>query len=181
MQPKLKNSDAVRTSSNQVQNQPPGEWVTPSEYARFKGVSTAYVAKFQRESGVPVVEGKMELSTVERYWSNRPNSRQKKIDFEQARTKKMEADARLAEMNADTMASQLVETESVVETWERSFAKIKTKLTSLPNKLGPILALHDDPKIVTNKLKNAINKTLNELATSTRRRNRPREEQPAIR
>jgi macrodomain Ter protein organizer (MatP/YcbG family) len=177
MQSKLKNSNAVRTSSNPVPNPPPGEWVTPSEYARFKGVSTAYVAKFQRESGVPVVEGKMELSTAERYWANRPNSRQKKIDFEQARTKKMEADARLAEMSADTMARQLVETESVVETWERSFAKIKTKLTGLPNKLGPILALQDDPKIVTNQLKNAINKTLNELATSARRRNRRRAKQ----
>ena len=83
----------------------------------------------------------------------------------------MEADARLAEMSADTMASQLVETASVVETWERSFAKIKTKLTALPNKLGPILAVQDDPKIVTNQLRNAINKALNELAADARKRN----------
>ena len=83
----------------------------------------------------------------------------------------MEADARLAEMSADTMASQLVETASVVETWERSFAKIKTKLTALPYKLGPILAVQDDPKIVTNQLRNAINKALNELATDARKKN----------
>jgi hypothetical protein len=88
----------------------------------------------------------------------------------------MEADARLAEMSADTMASQLVETQSVVETWERSFAKIKTKMTALPNKMGPILAVQDDPKIVTNQLKNAINKILNELATNARRRNARRAE-----
>ena len=91
----------------------------------------------------------------------------------------MEADARLAEMSADTMASQLVETASVVETWERSFAKIKTKMTALPNKMGPILAVQDDPKICTNQLKNAINKILNELASNARRRNTRRAEPKA--
>ena len=83
----------------------------------------------------------------------------------------MEADAWLAEINANAMAHQLVDTERVVETWEWSFAKIKTKLTALPNKLGPIMAMQDDPKICTNQLRNAINKALNELAADARKRN----------
>ena len=145
--------------------------VTHPQYAKYKGVSTQYVHKFVKACGIKVVDNKFELEVAERYWHKRPQSRQKKIDFDEARTKKMEADARLAEMSADTMASQLVETASVVETWERSFAKIKTKLTALPNKLGPILAVQDDPKIVTNQLRNAINKALNELATDARKRN----------
>ena len=147
------------------------EWVTKSEYARYRGVTPIYVSRWIERDKVPTKDGKLEVEVADRYWHKRPQSRQKKIDFDEARTKKMEADARLAEMSADTMASQLVETASVVETWERSFAKIKTKLTALPNKLGPILAVQDDPKIVTNQLRNAINKALNELATDARKRN----------
>jgi macrodomain Ter protein organizer (MatP/YcbG family) len=152
------------------------EWVTKSEYARYRGVTPIYVSRWIERDKVPTKDGKLEVEVANRYWHKRPQSRQKKIDFDEARTKKMEADARLAEMNADTMASQLVETQSVVETWERSFAKIKTKMTALPNKMGPILAVQDDPKIVTNQLKNAINKILNELATNARRRNARRAE-----
>ena len=152
------------------------EWVTKSEYARYRGVTPIYVSRCIERDKVPTKDGKLDVEVANRYWHKRPQSRQKKIDFDEARTKKMEADARLAEMSADTMASQLVETQSVVETWERSFAKIKTKMTALPNKMGPILAVQDDPKIVTNQLKNAINKILNELATNARRRNARRAE-----
>ena len=154
-----------------MSNESKAEWVSLSQYARFKGVTLTYVRKWVAEFKVPQTENKLDLEVAERYWHKRPQSRQKKIDFDEARTKKMEADARLAEMSADTMASQLVETASVVETWERSFAQIKTKMTALPNKLGPILALQEDPKIVTNQLRNAINKALNELATDARKRN----------
>ena len=155
------------------------EWVTKSEYARYRGVTPIYVSRWIERDKVPTKDGKLEVEVADRYWHKRPQSRQKKIDFDEARTKKMEADARLAEMSADTMASQLVETASVVETWERSFAKIKTKMTALPNKMGPILAVQDDPKICTNQLKNAINKILNELASSARRRNSRRAESKA--
>ena len=155
------------------------EWVTKSEYARYRGVTPIYVSRWIERDKVPTKDGKLEVEVANRYWHKRPQSRQKKIDFDEARTKKMEADARLAEMSADTMASQLVETQSVVETWERSFANIKTKMTALPNKMGPILAVQDDPKIVTNQLKNAINKILNELATNARRRNARRAESKA--
>ena len=162
-----------------MSNESKTEWVSLSQYARFKGVTLTYVRKWVAEFKVPQTENKLDLEVAERYWHKRPQSRQKKIDFDEARTKKMEADARLAEMSADTMASQLVETASVVETWERSFAKIKTKMTALPNKMGPILAVQDDPKICTNQLKNAINKILNELASNARRRNTRRAEPKA--
>ena len=155
------------------------EWVTKSEYARYRGVTPIYISRWIERDKVPTKDGKLEVEVADRYWHKRPQSRQKKIDFDEARTKKMEADARLAEMSADTMASQLVETQSVVETWERSFAKIKTKMTALPNKMGPILAVQDDPKICTNQLKNAINKILNELASNARRRNTRRAEPKA--
>ena len=150
------------------------ELVSRGQYARYKGVTTPYIIAWIKKYDVPLTDNKLNVEVADRYWLMRPQSRAKKIDFSEARTAKMQADARLAEMNADQMAQQLVETESVVETWERAFAKIKTKLTALPNKLGPIMALQEDPKICTNQLRNAINKTLNELATAARGRNRRR-------
>ena len=150
------------------------ELVSRGQYARYKGVTKPYIIAWIKKYDVPLTDNKLNVEVADRYWLMRPQSRAKKIDFSEARTAKMQADARLAEMNADQMAQQLVETESVVETWERSFAKIKTKLTALPNKLGPIMALQEDPKICTNQLRNAINKTLNELATAARGRNRRR-------
>ena len=150
------------------------ELVSRGQYARYKGVTTPYIIAWIKKYDVPLTDNKLNVEVADRYWLMRPQSRAKKIDFSEARTAKMQADARLAEMNADQMAQQLVETESVVETWERSFAKIKMKLTALPNKLGPIMALQEDPKICTNQLRNAINKTLNELATAARGRNRRR-------
>ena len=150
------------------------ELVSRGQYARYKGVTTPYIIAWIKKYDVPLTDNKLNVEVADRYWLMRPQSRAKKIDFSEARTAKMQADARLAEMNADQMAQQLVETESVVETWERSFAKIKTKLTALPNKLGTIMALQEDPKICTNQLRNAINKTLNELATAARGRNRRR-------
>ena len=150
------------------------ELVSRGQYARYKGVTTPYIIAWIKKYDVPLTDNKLNVEVADRYWLMRPQSRAKKIDFSEARTAKMQADARLAEMNADQMAQQLVETESVVETWERSFAKIKTKLTALPNKLGPIMALQEVPKICTNQLRNAINKTLNELATAARGRNRRR-------
>ena len=80
----------------------------------------------------------------------------------------MIAEARTAEMNADELASKLGRTDSVIQAWERSYTKIKTKLQSLPTKLGPQLALQDDPKICTAQLKNAIGKLLNELSIESR-------------
>ena len=150
------------------------ELVSRGQYARYKGVTTPYIIAWIKKYDGPLTDNKLNVEGADRYWLMRPQSRAKKIDFSEARTAKMQADARLAEMNADQIAQQLVETESVVETWERSFAKIKTKLTALPNKLGPIMALQEDPKICTNQLRNAINKTLNELATAARGRNRRR-------
>jgi len=71
-------------------------------------------------------------------------------------------------MNADELASKLVRTDSVVQSWERSFLKIKSKLQSLPSRLGPQMAIQTDPKLCTSQLKNEIGKLLNELSRESR-------------
>ena len=142
--------------------------LTQKQFADHKGVSEAYVSKWVKEYSVPLVNRKLDLEVADRYWEKRPLTQEKRIDFNEARTRKMDADARQSEMLADEMAAKLVRTDSVVEAWERSYTKIKTKLQSLPTKLGPQLALQDDPRICTAQLKNAVGKLLNELSRESR-------------
>ena len=133
-----------------------GQLLKQTEYAKHKGVTEAYISAWIKRDEVPLVNGKLDLEVADRYWNKRPRNRAKMVDFNTARTTKMIAEARTAEMNADELASKLVRTDSVIQAWERSYTKIKTKLQSLPTKLGPQLALQDDPKICTAQLKNAI-------------------------
>ena len=145
-----------------------GQLLKQTEYAKHKGVTEAYISAWIKRDEVPLVNGKLDLEVADRYWNKRPRNRAKMVDFNTARTTKMIAEARTAEMNADELASKLVRTDSVIQTWERSYTKIKTKLQSLPTKLGPQLALQDDPKICTGQLKNAIGKLLYELSRESR-------------
>ena len=145
-----------------------GQLLKQTEYAKHKGVTEAYISAWIKRDEVPLVNGKLDLEVADRYWNKRPRNRAKMVDFNTARTTKMIAEARTAEMNADELASKLVRTDSVIQAWERSYTKIKTKLQSLPTKLGPQLALQDDPKICTAQLKNAIGTLLNELSRESR-------------
>ena len=145
-----------------------GQLLKQTEFAKHKGVTEAYISAYIKRDEVPLVNGKPDLEVADRYWNKRPRNRAKMVDFNTARTTKMIAEARTAEMNADELASKLVRTDSVIQAWERSYTKIKTKLQSLPTKLGPQLALQDDPKICTAQLKNAIGKLLNELSRESR-------------
>ena len=145
-----------------------GQLLKQTEYAKHKGVTGAYISAWIKRDEVPLVNGKLDLEVADRYWNKRPRNRAKMVDFNTARTTKMIAEARTAEMNADELASKLVRTDSVIQAWERSYTKIKTKLQSLPTKLGPQLALQDDPRICTAQLKNAVGKLLNELSRESR-------------
>ena len=145
-----------------------GQLVKAVEFAKYKGVSEGYISQWIKRDKVPLVNGKLDLEVADKYWSKRPRNKTKKIDFNEARTQKMIAEARSAEMAADELQGSLVRTESVLQSWERSFTKIKTKMLSLPTRLGPQLALQSDPKLVTAQLKNEFNKLLNELSRESR-------------
>jgi len=145
-----------------------GQLLKQTEFAKHKGVSEAYVSAWVKRDQVPLVKGKLDLEVADKYWNKRPRNKTKRIDFNEARTMKMVAEARTAEMNADELASKLVRTDSVVQSWERSFLKIKSKLQSLPSRLGPQMAIQTDPKLCTSQLKNEIGKLLNELSRESR-------------
>ena len=139
-----------------------------NEFAKHKGVTEAYISAWIKRDEVPLVNGKLDLEVADRYWNKRPRNRAKMVDFNTARTQKMIAEARTAEMNADELQGKLVRTDSVLQSWERSFSKIKTKLQPLPTRLGPQMAIQSDPKLCTAQLKNEIGKLLIELSRESR-------------
>ncbi len=142
--------------------------LTQKQFADHKGVSESYVSQWIKRDEVPLVKNKLDLEVADRYWNKRPRNRAKMVDFNTARTTKMIAEARTAEMNADELQGKLVRTDSVLQSWERSFSKIKTKLQSLPTRLGPQMAIQSDPKLCTAQLKSEIGRILNELSRESR-------------
>ena len=142
--------------------------LTQKQFADHKGVSESYVSQWIKRDEVPLVKNKLDLEVADRYWNKRPRNRAKMVDFNTARTTKMIAEARTAEMNADELQGKLVRTDSVLQSWERSFSKIKTKLQSLPTRLGPQMAIQSDPKLCTAQLKTEIGRILNELSRESR-------------
>ena len=86
-----------------------GQLLKQTEYAKHKGVTEAYVSAWIKRDEVPLVNGKLDLEVADRYWNKRPRNRAKMVDFNTARTTKMIAEARTAEMNADELASKLNE------------------------------------------------------------------------
>ena len=79
--------------------------LTQKQFADHKCVSEAYVSKWVKEYSVPLVNRKLDLEVADRYWEKRPRTQEKRIDFNEARTRKMDADAGQSEMLADEMAS----------------------------------------------------------------------------
>ena len=145
-----------------------GQLIKQKEFAHHKGVTEGYISQWITRDEVPLVDGKLDLEVADKFWNKRPRNKTKRIDFNEARATKMLHESRIAEMNADELASKLVRTDSVVQSWEKSFNKIKTKLQSLPTRLGPQMAIQSDPKICTAQLKTEIGRLLNELSKESR-------------
>ena len=81
--------------------------LTQKQFADHKGVSESYVSQWIKRDEVPLVKNKLDLEVADRYWNKRPRNRAKMVDFNTARTQKMIAEARTAEMNADELQGKL--------------------------------------------------------------------------
>jgi hypothetical protein len=85
-------------------------------------------------------------------------------DFDEARTRKMNAEAELAELQLATVHGTLVVADDVVTAWDDVLGALKTKLLSLPSKGAPVLSTETDPNVCQNILTDLINETLEELS-----------------
>ncbi len=86
------------------------------------------------------------------------------LTYEEARTRKITAEAEIAELELARIRGTLCLTEDVVKAWENVFHACKAKFLSLPTKIAPIVANETDVAIIKDHLESAIREALAELA-----------------
>jgi hypothetical protein len=85
-------------------------------------------------------------------------------DYDVARTRKMEADAAMAEIELQKAQKLLVRADDVEKVWSTILFAVRAKLLAIPSKSAPVLALETDVAIIKDILDNAVGEALTELS-----------------
>jgi len=84
--------------------------------------------------------------------------------YDEARTRKVNAEAEIAELELAKVRNQLVIVEDVVKAWTDTLANLKAKLTNVPSKAAPIVASESDAGVIQAMLADLMNEALEELS-----------------
>jgi hypothetical protein len=84
--------------------------------------------------------------------------------YDEARTRKMNADAEIAELELAKIRGTLCLAADVVVAWETVLHACKAKFLSLPSKTAPLLANENDIAMIKDILEEQIREALSELA-----------------
>ncbi len=85
-------------------------------------------------------------------------------EYDIARTRKMNAEAEIAEMQLAKVRQELCLTEDVIKAWTDVLNACRAKFLALPTKAAPLLAQEDDAAVIKDLLEGQINEALAELA-----------------
>ena len=91
--------------------------------------------------------------------------------YDEARTRKMNADAEIAEMELAKIRQELCSTQDVIKAWADVLNACRAKFLALPTKIAPLVATEDDPAIVKDILEKQIHEALAEMANYDPSRN----------
>lgn len=86
------------------------------------------------------------------------------MTYDEARTRKVAAEAAIAELELAKVRNELVLVGDVVKAWDDVLSAMKAKLLSLPTKMGPILSPETDAGVIQKKLEEQIRDCLDELS-----------------
>jgi hypothetical protein len=86
-----------------------------------------------------------------------------RIDLEEAKRRKLVAEAELAELEAAVKRDELVPIDVVADAVGAEYAAVRAKLLSIPTKLAPILAITSDVEEVRSLLIEKLREALEEL------------------
>lgn len=84
--------------------------------------------------------------------------------YDAARTRKMNADAAIAEIELQKAQKLLVKADDVEKVWSTILFAVRAKLLAIPSKAAPVLALENDVAVIKDILDNAVGEALAELA-----------------
>ena len=84
--------------------------------------------------------------------------------YDQARTRKMNADAEISELELAKVRNQLVIVDDVVKAWTDTLSNLKSKITSIPSKAAPIVSAETEIGVIQESITDFINEALEELS-----------------
>lgn len=84
--------------------------------------------------------------------------------YDEARTRKVNAEAEIAELQLAKARGELALVEDVIAAWVDVLSATKAKVMSIPTKTATILATENDPKIIKTELEDHIREALAELS-----------------
>lgn len=87
------------------------------------------------------------------------------LTYDEARTRKVAAEAEIAELELARIRNDLAIVADVVKAWEDVLAAMKAKLLAIPAKVGPSLAVEDNASLIQSRLEDEIKECLDELST----------------
>lgn len=142
--------------------------VTTAELAKVLGVSVPRISQLlnnsvlrrNRENYFPLCASVIShLSALK----NKPGGDEAKSSYDKARTRKMEAEADIKEMDSKKRKGDLVEIDDVINIVKKEYTSIRQKLFAIPNKIALEILGCPSPKESQAMLENAINEALREL------------------
>ena len=84
--------------------------------------------------------------------------------YEEARARKVAAEAQIAELELAKVQGELVIAEDVVSAWADTLAGLKAKLVSIPSKAAPIVASDDSAGGCQKVIEDLVREALEELS-----------------
>lgn len=84
--------------------------------------------------------------------------------YDEARTRKVNAEAEIAEIELKKIHGELVVAEDVVSAWNDVLAALKAKLMSIPVKGAPIVSAESSTSVCKSVLEDLISEALEELS-----------------
>ena len=84
--------------------------------------------------------------------------------YDEARTRKVNAEAEIAELELARVHGTLVLASDVVQAWEDVLGALKGKLLSIPTKAAPVVSAESDAALCQTILEDLLNEALEELS-----------------
>lgn len=85
-------------------------------------------------------------------------------DYEEARARKVAAEAEITELELAKVRGELVVAEDVISAWSDTLSSLKAKMVSIPSKAAPIVAAEDSAGGCQKVLEDLIREALEELS-----------------
>lgn len=86
------------------------------------------------------------------------------MSYDEARTRKINAEAEIAELELQRIKATMCFTADVVKAWESVLHACRAKLLAVPVKMAPIVSGISDTGVIKDRLEDAIREALEELA-----------------